>query len=128
MSVNVNSTQFRNLNVGLSWQANDGYPYPLTTGEDNNGDGILNDRPAGTGVWWLRGTPHSTISSRIAYVTPRRTGRGGARFVRNGGVLSVNNLTNRSNYGGLARAESRHFTTARSVITAANCLRNDVNF
>ena len=56
LSVNVNSTQLRNLNAGVTWQANDGYPYMLTTGRDNNGDGIINDRPSGKGLWSLRGT------------------------------------------------------------------------
>ena len=70
-SVNISSTQLRNLNAGVTWQANDGYPYMLTTGRDNNGDGIINDRPAGVGVWSLRGTDQSTVSTRFAYtLTP----------------------------------------------------------
>jgi hypothetical protein len=118
-SINVNSTQLRNLNVGLTWQANDGYPYSLTTGLDDNGDGILNDRPPGTGVWWLRGTPQSTVSTRIAYtLTPGSAAGTPQAQIRYRVVLfaSVNNLTNHANYGGFSGVKtSPFFMQARSV-------------
>ncbi|HKY20788.1 MAG TPA: TonB-dependent receptor [Vicinamibacterales bacterium] len=119
LSVNVNSTQLRNLNVGVTWQANDGYPYMLTTGLDNNADGIINDRPAGVGVWSLRGTPQSTVSSRIAYtLTPGSPPGAPQASIRYRMVLfmNVNNLTNRANYSGFSGVEtSPFFMRARSV-------------
>jgi hypothetical protein len=118
-SLNVNSTQLRNLNVGVSWQGNAGYPYMETTGLDGNGDGILNDRPVGVGLWSLRGTPQSTVSSRIAYtLTPgAKPGTPNAdiryRFVL---FLNVNNLTNRPNYSGFSGImTSPFFMKPRSV-------------
>ena len=112
LSVNVNSTQMRNLSIGVTWQANDGYPYMFTTGLDDNADGILNDRPAGVGVWSLRGTPQSTVNSRIAYtLTP-----GAAPGAPQGSIryrmvmfMNVNNLTNRANYSGFSGVKSSPF-------------------
>lgn len=118
-SVNVNSTQLRNLNASLSWQANDGYPYMLTTGRDDNGDGMINDRPAGVGLWALRGTGQSTISSRLAYTltpgAPVGTPQGTIRY-RVVMFMNVNNLTNRANYSGFSGVQtSPFFKQARSV-------------
>ena len=103
----------------MSWQANDGYPYSLTTGLDDNGDGILNDRPPDTGVWWLRATPQSTVSTRIAYtLTPGAAPGTPQPQIRYRVVLfvSVNNLTNHANYGGFSGVRtSPFFMQARSV-------------
>lgn len=119
LSVNINSTQLRNLNASVSWQANDGYPYMLTTGRDDNGDGIINDRPAGVGLWALRGTAQSTVSARFAYTltpgAPAGTPQGSIRY-RVVMFMNVNNLTNRANYSGFSGVmTSPFFTQARSV-------------
>jgi hypothetical protein len=118
-SVNVSSTQFRDLNAGITWQANDGYPYTMTTGRDDNGDGIINDRPAGVGLWSLRGTEQSTVNARFAYtLTPGSTAgtpQGNVRY-RVVMFMNVNNLTNRANYSGFSGVmTSPFFTQARSV-------------
>ena len=118
-SVNVNSTQLRNLNAGVTWQANDGYPYMLTTGRDDNGDGIINDRPCGVGVWSLRGTDQSTVNSRFAYTltpgSPAGTPQGNIRY-RMVMFMNVNNLTNRANYSGFSGVmTSPFFMQPRSV-------------
>ena len=41
-----------------------------TTGFDDNQDGLLNDRPAGVGIWTLRGTPVWTLNTRLTYNLP----------------------------------------------------------
>ena len=48
-SVSMSSGAIRNLNMSLSVFANSAQPLNITTGFDNNGDGILNDRPDGVG-------------------------------------------------------------------------------
>jgi hypothetical protein len=104
-NLSVNSTQLRNLNVGMTWQANSGYPYTETTGFDRNGDGILNDRPVGVGLWTLRGTPQSTLSARVAYtLTPGAPPNATQAQIRYRVVLfgNVNNLMNHPNYGGFS--------------------------
>ena len=111
-NVNVNSTQLRNLNVGISWQGNAGYPYTETTGFDDNHDGILNDRRPGVGLWSLRGTSQSTVSSRIAYtLTPGSAPGTPQAQVRYRMVLfvSVNNVTNRANYSGFSGVRTSPF-------------------
>ena len=119
LSMNVISSQLRNLNVGLTWQANAGYPYMETTGIDNNGDGIINDRPVGVGVWTLRGTAQSTISSRIGYTltpgAPAGTPNANIRY-RVVLFMNVTNLTNRANYSGFSGTlTSPFFMQPRSV-------------
>jgi len=91
----------------------------LTTGRDDNGDGIINDRPAGVGLWALRGTPQSTISSRFAYTltpgAPAGTPQGSIRY-RMVMFMNVNNVTNRANYSGFSGVmTSPFFEQARSV-------------
>jgi hypothetical protein len=100
----LTSTQLRNLSVNLTVNASDGYVYNETTGFDDNHDGLLNDRPAGVGIWSLRTPPVWTLSSRIAYNIPLR-----ATAAQSGGgpvaqpryrmnvYVSVNNLTNHAN-------------------------------
>jgi hypothetical protein len=61
----------RNVSIALTLQGNDGAPYMKTTGFDDNHDGLLNDRPAGTELWALRGTPQFTMSTRIGYTLTR---------------------------------------------------------
>jgi hypothetical protein len=133
VSVNVNSTQLRNLNIGVTWQANDGYPYMMTTGYDDNQDGIINDRPAGVGVWSLRATSQSTINSRIAYTltpgAPAGTPPASIRY-RVALFVNVTNLTNRPNYGGFSGVMTSPFF--RQPTTVNNPRRLDfgmnVNF
>lgn len=52
--VGINSSALRNLSVSLSFQASAGTPYSIRTGYDDNGDLIINDRPAGVGRNTLR--------------------------------------------------------------------------
>jgi len=105
LSVNVNSTQLRNLNVGISWQANAGLPYMETTGFDDNGDGIINDRPPAVGLWSLRGTAQSNLSARVAYTltSGARPGTPQAQIrYRVQLFVNVNNVTNYLNYSGFS--------------------------
>ena len=89
----------RNLNVNVAWNANAGSRYTLTTGVDDNRDGILNDRPAGTALRSLQMPRQATLNLRVGY-TVMTTPSGSARRYRIGLSLNVTNLTNRANYGG----------------------------
>jgi hypothetical protein len=104
INVTFTSTQVKNLSVALTVNASDGFPYNLTTGFDDNGDGLLNDRPAGVGIMSLRTTPVRTISGRCTYNVPLSAPGGGgaqARY-RLSVFLNVNNLTNRANLSGFS--------------------------
>ena len=50
----LNSSAVRDLSVSLSFRASSGTPYSIRTGYDDNGDLIINDRPAGVGRNTLR--------------------------------------------------------------------------
>jgi hypothetical protein len=109
VNVALTSTQLRNLSVNLSVNASDGFPYMLTTGLDNNSDGLLNDRPAGVGIWSLRTSPVWTLNGRISYAVPLRTtsaqGQGGATVpqrYRLSIFTNVSNLTNHANLTGFS--------------------------
>ena len=43
----VNTTLLKNIRLGLTATARTGSPYAVTTGRDDNGDTVFNDRPAG---------------------------------------------------------------------------------
>ena len=80
-------------------------PYTETTGFDDNHDGLLNDRPAGVGIWSLRTTSVWTLSTRVHLqrAARRAAGRGPApQRYRVSLFVSVNNLTNHANLVGFS--------------------------
>jgi hypothetical protein len=105
INVTMTSTQLRSLAVALSINASDGYPYMLTTGKDDNGDGLLNDRPLGVGLWSLRGTPTWSGSLRTTYsligVPGGPGGPAGQRY-KLSIYAAINNLTNHANLMGFS--------------------------
>jgi hypothetical protein len=52
------------FDLGVIFSARSGLPYNMTTGLDNNGDGIANDRPVGIPRNSLRGTGRSQLDLR----------------------------------------------------------------
>lgn len=128
MRGSVSTQALRNLNAQISWDANSGAPYTITTGMDDNGDSIFNDRPLLTPRNSARLPWRSTVSANVSYTIPigaapveggargGQRGRGPAR--RKGITLnaSVHNLTNRSNYSGFSGVmTSPYFLQATSV-------------
>src|SRR4029077_3753539 len=61
VNVSVNNQVVRNVVLSLGVNANSAPPYTLLTGEDNNGDGIFNDRPSGVGRNTLRAGGQMTV-------------------------------------------------------------------
>ena len=116
VNLNVTSTQLKNLAANVTLLGTDGSPYNWTTGFDDNHDGLLNDRPAGVGIWSLRGAPQWTLNSRITYTVPlgasRTAAAGGpeepARY-RVGVYVNVTNLTDHANYGGYSGVQTSPF-------------------
>ena len=104
--VNVVATgnQLRNLTTVLTWNANAGNVYTETTGFDNNGDGIVNDRRPGIGLGSLRGDGQWTLNARFTYAFVLGGGVPGAAPVQSRYRLNVftniNNLTDHHNYSG----------------------------
>jgi hypothetical protein len=130
ISASLSTQALRNLNASLTLAANTGTPYTITTGVDNNGDSIFNDRPAGIGRNSVRTPGQSTLSANLSYSVgigaPRLSTalqeRGGERAAPAAGryrlsfILSATNLTNRPNYAGFSGVmTSPFFRTATSV-------------
>jgi hypothetical protein len=123
----VSTQAWRNLNAQLSWDANSGGPYTITTGEDGNGDSIFNDRPPGTPRNSARLPWRSTLSANLSYTIPigaapaGEAARGGprGRGGRQKGITIsawINNVTNRANYSGFSGVmTSQYFMQATSV-------------
>ena len=68
------------IRVNLTNQFNSAPPYTLTTGSDNNRDGVSNDRPAGVGRNTERGRSRFDTNLRVT----RNFGFGGSRTVEGG--------------------------------------------
>ena len=84
-------------------------------------DGLLNDRPAGVGIWTLRTPAIWTLSTRLTYnlpipSAPGPAGGSGPQRYRASLYVSVNNLTNHANLGGFSGVmTSPFFMTPTSV-------------
>jgi outer membrane receptor for ferrienterochelin and colicin len=65
------------LRANMNVNAQSATPYTITTGRDDNGDGVSNDRPAGVGRNTERGTATFTTNLRVSRAFPlggQRTG------------------------------------------------------
>jgi hypothetical protein len=121
-----NMRPFGAFGVALNVRAQSGTPYTITTGRDDNGDGLFNDRPAGTPRNSARTTAQWDAGIRLSYALsfgPRvntGAGSGGATIIMAGGggmpagiggaagdrrfrlelYASAQNVTNHHNYVG----------------------------
>lgn len=59
---------FKGLRLGTTFYAKSALPYNITTGFDNNGDTIFNDRPAGIARNSARGAPQWDLSMRLSWL------------------------------------------------------------
>ena len=116
------SSQLRNFNANLNFNASSAQPYTIRTGVDTNGDLLFTDRPAGVGRNTARGAAQWNLNGFFTY--SRQFGKpvqmpGGINFRTEGGALAasqgaassagrfrlsfncqVQNLTNHGNLGG----------------------------
>lgn len=87
----ANFPLFNRLTLGWSYRVQSPLPYNITTGRDDNGDTVSNDRPAGVTRNTGRGTALVDVSTRVAWKigfggpAPPRTGGPQIRIVRAGG-------------------------------------------
>jgi hypothetical protein len=97
----LTSTQLRNVVVNLSLNVLDGFVYHETTGRDDNGDGFLNDRRPGVGLWSLRSDGRELVNLRVQYNLPLGGPMvGGQARYRANVFVAINNPTNHANYTG----------------------------
>jgi hypothetical protein len=98
----ITSQALRNLNATFRVEGSTGSPYNVTTGLDNNGDLLFNDRPAGLGRNAVRTASQITTGLNVSYMIPLGPSRAGddqGRY-RLGLTVQIGNLTNRYNYSG----------------------------
>jgi len=75
----------KGLRGNIMSQAHSGLPYTITTGRDDNGDGVTNDRPAGVGRNTARGSWRWDLNARVS----RGFGFGGERTDAPGGGAAI---------------------------------------
>jgi len=116
----------RNMTLGMNVRAQSGMPYNITTGRDDNGDGLFTDRPAGTSRNSARGAVQIDLGGRLSYAwgfgKPRQQGGAGGTAV----MISVG-----GGGGGLAPgfgggAEDKRYRL--EVYVSGQNLLNRVNF
>ena len=66
-SAMFSSPLWRNVRVALNASMHGGAPYNVTTGRDDNGDTVFNDRPAGVGRNSARGRATWDVGARLSY-------------------------------------------------------------
>lgn len=75
---------YKTLMLGTSMRIQSALPYNITTGRDNNGDTVSNDRPAGVTRNSARGKATVDVGARLSYTIgfggPARTGLGGPQI------------------------------------------------
>jgi carboxypeptidase family protein len=63
----VNTTLMKNIRLGVTATARTGSPYNVTTGRDDNGDTVFNDRPSGLPRNSARGKGMWDLAARVSY-------------------------------------------------------------
>jgi len=63
----ANLNLFKGFRLGTTFQARSALPYNVTTGFDDNGDTVSNDRPKGVGRNSARGTSFWDIGARLSW-------------------------------------------------------------
>lgn len=110
VSLNIRLLELGNgsgMGLNLNAQAGSGSPYNITTGQDNNFDGLFNDRPDGVsrnsahtaGVFSLNGA----LNYSWRFGSPRELPDGRIRTIPRylfNWSLNFRNLTNRENFVG----------------------------
>jgi hypothetical protein len=75
----------RNMTMGVNLRALSGAPYDITTGRDENADGVFNDRPAGASRNSARGAAQVDLGGRLSYAwgfgKPRQAGGPGGTAI-----------------------------------------------
>jgi len=94
------------LNLNLSATASSGAPYNITTGQDNNRDGVFNDRPSGVSRNSATMAAHWDLNGRLGYTLrfgprlPNATAPNAPGRMLVNVALVFQNLLNRRNYTG----------------------------
>jgi hypothetical protein len=118
------------FNSNVNWQS--GSPYTITTGFDENKDGLLNDRPAGVGRNTKRGDSTWTVNMRVQKVFGIGAPQGGgAGFPGGGGGPRVGQQRGQGGGGGRGGGGGFNNTNSRynvELYISADNVFNHVNY
>ncbi len=101
LQASFGSQAIKNLSAMINLAANTGTPYTITTGFDDNGDAIFNDRPAGVGRNTLRMPGQFTVSANLSYSITLDSQSKRDRY-RLSWTVNAMNLTNHANDSGFS--------------------------
>lgn len=98
----INRRLYKGFTLGATFTANSALPYDITTGFDDNGDTVSNDRPAGLGRNSARGKARWEVSARLGWSIGfggmrEPSGMGGPVVIRMGGEGGMPSLPGGSN-------------------------------
>jgi len=142
MQASINSQALRNLNASLNLAGNTGTPYTITTGFDDNGDSIFNDRPLGMGrntartasqwTWSVNASyalrvgarPETARQEREKVAAEQAQARAASRY-RITFNVAITNLTNHANYTGFSGVMTSPFFAQPTAV--ANPRRVDMS-
>lgn len=104
LNVGFNFDILKNINISPLFRLESGFPYSITTGKDNNGDTVFNDRPIGIGINSERGELLKQADMRIRWkfpvkyfgITDKRRS-----LSLNANIRNLFNTTNLLNYVGI---------------------------
>jgi hypothetical protein len=124
----LNTNLTRSLRLAVSTSARGGTPYNVTTGRDDNGDTVFNDRPAGVGRNSLTSASMWDMAARVTYAfgfgekPPAAGGPGGPQMIMIRGGGGAGDLLSALGGGG---AENKRVRL--ELFVAASNLFNTVN-
>jgi hypothetical protein len=119
LNLSFNFDLFKKINVSPSLRLESGFPYTITTGKDDNGDTVFNDRPNGIGRNTERGEWLQQVDLRFRWKFPmkyfglKETQRRSLSF--NANLRNLLNTANLTNYIGIQTSPFfRQPTSARN--------------
>ncbi len=98
-NISVNSRFFLGTYVNADITFASGNPYTVTTGYDDNGDGVTNDRPEGVPRYSLRGPHQSNVSFNVSKTFPLGGKKDTAAATNVNVFANFYNAFNRTNLG-----------------------------
>ncbi len=99
MNASVNSRLFFGIYLNTNVSISSGDPYTITTGYDDNGDGVTNDRPAGVLRYSMRGPHQSNVSFNLSKAFSLGKKKANAASPNINLFANMNNAFNRTNLG-----------------------------
>ena len=129
ISASFNTQPIANLSLSVNTSWRSATPYNVTTGRDDNGDGVFNDRPAGTGRNAARGSDQFDLGGRVSYGLGFGNraavgGMGGGQVVTVGGAEGGGMVAARFGGGGAPdkRFRLEFYVSAQNLLNATNYL------